>query len=283
MGRQIRRVALDFDWPMNQVWKGFVFPYQAAECYGCKGNEHGKGYSKEADELSAKWYGFGNEDWEYEPSGRRHNKNALQYNLDSDDVQALLDADRLWDFTRNPINDEQREVVRKKVESGENSWLPYNNGYVPTPEAVNHWAIHSMGHDSLNESVVIRARLEKLGISDICMVCGGSGQLWQSDEIEKASEAWESIDPPVGEGWQLWETVSEGSPISPVFASKEELVDYMVKGDGWSHEWTRSQAEAMVEEGFTLSGLAVGGKFMRAEEAVEYQHKHRDQLPPVRD
>lgn len=33
-------------------------------------------------------------------------------------------------------------------------------------------------------------------------------------------------DPPIGEGFQLWETTSEGSPISPVFASVEELADW---------------------------------------------------------
>ena len=35
------------------------------------------------------------------------------------------------------------------------------------------------------------------------------------------------IEPPTGEGWQVWETVSEGSPISPVFATPEELARHM--------------------------------------------------------
>lgn len=35
------------------------------------------------------------------------------------------------------------------------------------------------------------------------------------------------VDPPEGEGWQLWETVSEGSPISPVFDSPESLARWM--------------------------------------------------------
>ena len=30
-------------------------------------------------------------------------------------------------------------------------------------------------------------------------------------------------EPPAGEGYQLWETTSEGSPLSPVFSSLEEL------------------------------------------------------------
>jgi len=33
-------------------------------------------------------------------------------------------------------------------------------------------------------------------------------------------------DPPTGEGWQLWETVSEGSPLTPVCATAEELARY---------------------------------------------------------
>lgn len=34
--------------------------------------------------------------------------------------------------------------------------------------------------------------------------------------------------------YQLYETVSEGTPLSPPFASKAELVEYLVeRGDGW--------------------------------------------------
>lgn len=34
---------------------------------------------------------------------------------------------------------------------------------------------------------------------------------------------WRPTDPPAGEGYQLWEDCSEGSPVSPVFTSLEEL------------------------------------------------------------
>lgn len=33
-------------------------------------------------------------------------------------------------------------------------------------------------------------------------------------------------EPPKGEGYQLWETTTEGSPLSPVFPSLEELCDW---------------------------------------------------------
>ena len=44
------------------------------------------------------------------------------------------------------------------------------------------------------------------------------------------AEAWEPTDPPTGDGWQLWETTSEGSPSSPVFATAEALADWCETG-----------------------------------------------------
>jgi len=34
------------------------------------------------------------------------------------------------------------------------------------------------------------------------------------------------LDPPTGEGYQLWETVSEGSPLTPVYATLDDLCEY---------------------------------------------------------
>lgn len=51
--------------------------------------------------------------------------------------------------------------------------------------------------------------------------------------------------------FQLWETVSEGSPVSPPFATKEELITYLAdNGDFWDQGrdgrggWGRISAEA---------------------------------------
>ena len=35
------------------------------------------------------------------------------------------------------------------------------------------------------------------------------------------------IGPPKGDGWQMWETTTEGSPISPVFSTPEELAHWL--------------------------------------------------------
>ena len=40
-----------------------------------------------------------------------------------------------------------------------------------------------------------------------------------------------NIEPHEGEGYQIWETVSEGSPVSPVFAKPEDLANWMVEND----------------------------------------------------
>ncbi len=37
------------------------------------------------------------------------------------------------------------------------------------------------------------------------------------------------VDPPTGEGYQLWETTSEGSPVSPVFKAAEDLAAWCEK------------------------------------------------------
>ena len=74
-----------------------------------------------------------------------------------------------------------------------------------------------------------------------CPACEGSGRIWESGEAQSATELWQPEEPPAGPGFQIWETVSEGSPISPVFASAEELAGYMATrpwgaDEGASHE-----------------------------------------------
>lgn len=43
---------------------------------------------------------------------------------------------------------------------------------------------------------------------------------------EECEVGWQPTEPPVGDGYQLWETTSEGSPDSPVFATLEALCEY---------------------------------------------------------
>lgn len=95
------------------------------------------------------------------------------------------------------------------------------------------------------------------GESDNCALCDGVGAVYPQ------------IDPPKGDGWQMWETTSDGSPISPVFATPNELARWladtgasafgritatyeqwlgMISGYGWA-------PSAVIADGKMMSGV----------------------------
>lgn len=54
--------------------------------------------------------------------------------------------------------------------------------------------------------------------------CGLAFDPGDDDHIDAGGcEGCRKIEPPAGPGWQLWETTTEGSPQSPVFATLDEL------------------------------------------------------------
>lgn len=88
-----------------------------------------------------------------------------------------------------------------------------------------------------------------------CPFCNGKGceqceDEGQSPYFKEAYEAWQPIEPPSGEGWQVWENVSEGSPVSPVFATSEDLVQWLIK-QGHSEQ----NARVFVEKGYVFSAV----------------------------
>jgi hypothetical protein len=140
------------------------------------------------------------------------------------DVDALVAANRLWDLTRVPRDAGQALVVAIRVAfHGTNSWLPEPSGHRPTPAEVNAWSLRGFGHDGINCGVCVEARCEREGVPYQCARCKGSGTIWPSPEIAQRCEDWKQEEPPTGDGYQLWEDCSEGSPVSPVFASLDEL------------------------------------------------------------
>lgn len=36
MGRELKRVPLDFDWPLNKIWYGYLYHLCSEDCSGCK-------------------------------------------------------------------------------------------------------------------------------------------------------------------------------------------------------------------------------------------------------
>lgn len=96
-------------------------------------------------------------------------------------------------------------------------------------------------------------------------------------ELETTKKASEKPDPadympmfdvPADElGWCLYETVSEGTPVTPVFATADELIDHLATvGQDWDQvPLRRAAAEAIVGQGCTFgSAMMVGGVFYDA-------------------
>ena len=277
MGREIKRVPLDFDWPLNEVWDGFLNPYYVAvDCAYCKGT----GYGILARQWKEKWYGWDTVflpeetgSAEHQPSDSyifeniRHkiahtdteyylsaaNTHSLDtaayfeairmcriwnsawcYHLDQEDVQALFDEKRLHH-------------------------LPGGHPEVcPNAYDLNRAYLFGFGHDSINSMLCVDARCQRNSWASRCWRCKGSGHLWPSKEAEERFDAWEETEPPEGDGWQIWETVSEGSPISPVFASADELVHWLTKDENGAYSWEAAENFVHTQWAPSMLGTASG-------------------------
>jgi hypothetical protein len=133
-------------WGLNDLNECANFYFEvdrdAKECPDCGGN----GYHPEAQEVVNGFYSHMNnrgENW--------HN------NITQDEVVALVDAGRLWDFTRNKPK-----------------------GFIPMAKDVNSSQERCGlgGHDAINRSILTETRLKRLGIPKICPTCEGHGHVF---------------------------------------------------------------------------------------------------------
>lgn len=252
MGREVKRVPLDFDWPQGKTWEGYLTPKELHEdeCPDCE-----NGYSPEAARLYDQWYG--NAPFDPEETGsrpltpqsravwtfaRRNVERSPEFygkptfdnvwreakrladlfngqwnhHLDQDDVDALVAAGRL------------RELTHDFDPDAAERWKP-KPGVKVTPRMVNDWGILSVGHDSINAGICVRAKALRQGYEEVCPTCKGYASVEKYEGQREESEKWheEEHEPPTGEGWQMWETTSEGSPMSPVFKTPEELARWL--------------------------------------------------------
>lgn len=299
MSRTVKRVPLDFDWPLNEVWEGYIRPVDPTikPCPDCK-----SGYSPQAERWHDQWYGnapFTPADNGSTPFSPEHPKiwgraerniadspgyygtgtlavfleanrlarffnGAWCHHLVDQDVAALVKADRLVDFTHTFIRGQ--------------GWVKKDPVTVPTPAQVNEWSLAGFGHDAINAYIVVKARCKREGVPLECPTCEGaatvrevpltlgSGQRAPENPGSQTRLApvrddeendWERTEPPTGDGWQLWETVSEGSPVTPVFPTAEALAAFLVETEGYRP----SAAWRLIAQGGTVgSFVGVGGK-----------------------
>lgn len=82
---------------------------------------------------------------------------------------------------------------------------------------------------------------------------------WQWDGDPPDPETHRPAFDTTADWYQVYETVSEGTPVTPPFATKEELVNYLVEhGDFWDIRrgdggWSRAAAERFVADEWSPS------------------------------
>jgi hypothetical protein len=281
MSREVKRVPLDFDWPLDQDWEGYLSPasHEEVKCIDCDGS----GGSWMANRLQAQWYGnapfdpaetgstaydeftpavraFAERNVAHSPGyygigegnilreGRRLAKlfnGQWSHHLRQEDVDALVAKDRLMDFTHTWTREDR--------------WQPRDPMPVITAEQVNTWSIGpGLGHDSINCWVVVKAACERAGHESQCARCEGHGTTERYPGQRAEAEAWKQTDPPTGDGWQLWQTVSEGAPISPVFSTAEGLASWMAAGGNGGRTYTFQQALKWIQDDGWAPSLIAG-------------------------
>lgn len=88
---------------------------------------------------------------------------------------------------------------------------------------------------------------------------------WEWDGMPPSREYYRPYTKEEATWFQLWETVSEGTPVSPPFATKEELATHLAEhGDDWDRQrghggWGVERARAFVKIGSAPSMVVSGG------------------------
>ena len=299
MGREVRRVPLDFDWPLNKTWHGYLNPHHVV-CAWCRGRGHTQDYQRFENFcrniiIAAEGFAPGaSVDWEKHKAGftsyRDHFSDEIAGHYaklmsclpewpwpEFDPVDVLMEIaglDRSW------LTETEENVIRKlsliEVPSvfykprmvrydwvevdgkrQRNAVLDLTGGvYYPHPYLCWDRGIDDVGdkfHElitacgiefgdlSTNPWPLMRLIMKKVGLPytteqrswgdwdtfewGYCSWCKGEGR---DPRHEEAYKAWEDFEPPEGDAYQIWETTSEGSPITPPFETPEALAQWCV-------------------------------------------------------
>jgi hypothetical protein len=200
MGRETKRVPLDFDWPQGKVWQGYLMPDSLAgdDCPTCGGD---------GTTQAARWV----------------HKVAYVLSGLADDV---FEQER--GRAMHPWLTPMREISYGGYGSDSRpdaDFLQFFTGLTGTDADGSPFGSDVYG--------TYRALIQRAGLPDewdCCPTCKGHGSVETYPGQRAEAEAWEWTEPPTGEGWQLWEATSEGSPSSPVFETPEALAEWCVTG-----------------------------------------------------
>ena len=213
MGREVKRVALDFDWPVKKAWPGYINPHykecpeagrtcfngsNAAACYlghitdmlTVIGGDAQRGETHPyARQLP---YHMDHPEWSIQPKEIRQRMVGL--------IQKLTDDD--GDFLG--FTGKGHTIFFKLLEMAGIKNPPYENSkeYDEAKKPAYEWTN--------------------------CLACKGESI---DPAVQGVYDAWKRSEPPEGTGWQMWENTSEGSPISPVFKTPEALARWLTDSE----------------------------------------------------
>jgi hypothetical protein len=237
MGRTLKRVPLDFDWPLKKLWKGYINPYGGKEnaCNQCKQGQTHSGWA--LDHL-CHLICIASENSLERPQG---------FDADEQPLPMIRDGGR---YFPHPW------LVKAGVEDPGDEFHELAIAIINNKSKGRRCSgrLGPIGHDCLDRHLIYKSLVQAAGKKlrkgwGVCRACKGHGI---KSGVLKKYNGWKDYEPPKGEGYQLWETTSEGSPISPVFKTIEELCDYAatkcsVFGDSYASplEWRK-----MLDEGF---------------------------------
>lgn len=242
----IRRVPRDFDWPLDKTWEGYLQPdrLRGTPCPDCAG---GQTYAAWWLQRLCQRLAMLATDVADQQRGR-----PMHPWLTQDPYPAHVetgDSRTPWQVAR-PSEDIIALVEGLGAEPG---LLGYSGSDHKMFAAIVKAAGLTAFTDDASENFE-----HSWGI---CRTCDGRGTTETYPGQRAEADAWEATEPPTGDGWQAWEDVSEGSPISPVFATREGLVEWFTTpASAWGarrQPLTRRQAEALVDAGSSIGSFVV--------------------------
>lgn len=274
MGRELKRVCLDFDWPLNKVWRGYINPYykpcpeENVTCFsGYKPEYHWLEAITRQMALIGEEAAAAPRAEEFKQRGRTYPHpylenwgNAPRYEIPRDEMEKIQAKETA----------QQRMFeMQKYLHYHPRQLMPLGPGLVSLIEGLSGNKLGSFLGGSgvawdLMEKILRTAGFTTKSAREEwmhCPLCKGENI---HPDMKEAYEAWQKEEPEIGEGWQLWETVSEGSPISPVFPTREAFIEYLI-GEGYSPK----AAEKFTETGWVPSGLMANGRMYKNIEMCE--------------
>lgn len=249
----VRRVPLDFDAPIGETWKPlYDMPEELAlkPCPVCgpavtklereeraearqmginfpdEEESLGDGYSPTARQLDKTFYAL------FLPHNSAIRETIRWNNKITQEEADILVADgrfnRHEDCPNGCVRPEREEYKKTDCECWGRGWVSVQ----PGPGEVLAEDINAsqdsggFGHDAINRLILIEARCKALGVELVCSGCKGKCN-GSSEEGRKAYDDWSPPEIPEGPGYQLWQTISEGGPESPVFETVDALCEWL--------------------------------------------------------